>query len=156
MLPDPFTVIVAFVPLSCPVALPDTVRPFPHDAVKVPSIDVDVCEEISYWRLPHVLAEGSDAELHTPTIDGDVLPGVVGDEGVGLDAGVDVVAPDVDVGERTLDACSKPHAPTAVVATSTARTERHRFMGMLQTCPGTHGLDVPPPDDYRVTERFET
>jgi hypothetical protein len=119
----------------------------PHDAVNVPSIDVAVCDEISYWRLPHVLAEGSDAELHTPTIDGDVLPGVVGDEGVGLDAGADVVALDVDVGERTLDACSNPQALMAVEATSTARTERHRFMGMLQTCPATHGFDVPTPDD---------
>src|SRR5215831_5381536 len=87
-----------------------------------------VCDAIWYWKLPHVLADGSVGaadEVQTPTREGELF--VV----VGVAAGVDVPVLDVDVGDRTLDECSNPHAPTKAEATSTPRSEADRFGVMV-------------------------
>jgi len=133
MLPDPSSATETLVPFSWPFADADTVRPLPHDAVKVPAIVVAVCDAIWYWKLPHVLAEGRLAdtdEVHTPTIEGELLVVEVG-PGVGVPDGVVEPLADVDEGESTLDVCSKPQAPNAAAATRTASRETDRLCLMV-------------------------
>ena len=121
MLPAPSIVIATFVPLSWPLTDADTVRPFAHDAVKVPAIEFAVCAAIVYWKLPQVLADGSVGvtdEVHTPTMFGEF-----DEEDVGVDVGGFELELEFDEGDRMLDECSKPHAPTAAAATISARRE---------------------------------
>ncbi len=103
-------------------------RPFPHDAVNVPAIAFAVCDEIVYWKLPQLLADGSVGDtddVHTPTTFGELE-----DVEVGVVGGALPPAGDVDEGDSTLDECWKPHAPTLAAATRSARSESDRLVVM--------------------------
>ena len=98
----------------------ETFRPLPQAAVNVPAIAFPFCDEIVYWKLPHVLAEGSVAdtdEVQMPTSDGELDEGDVG----AADAGA--LDPDVGEGDSTRDEFWNPQAPSAVAATKTKRRE---------------------------------
>jgi len=108
-MPGPLAVAVTVkgtaLPLSCPDALPAIVRPPPQTAVNVPAIDVAVCVEIWYLKLPHVVGLGRTGrafDSHRPTSEVAVEPAVA--PGVGAaDAAGDGVGP------AMLVACSKAH-----------------------------------------------
>jgi hypothetical protein len=130
MLPDPSSVSVTFVPSTCPLPDAEIVRPLPQTAVKVPAIDVAVCDAIWYWKLPHVFGDGSDGavlvvvdcEVQMPT--SDVL-----DEAVVPDVGFGLELLELElVGASTLDACSNPQAPNITDAASAAQSDKLRFM----------------------------
>jgi hypothetical protein len=98
-------------------------------ATNVPAIVFADCDAIVYWKLPHVLADGSVVEtdeVQTPTSDGafDVVD-------VGVPAGLDVPPFDADDGDRTLEACWKPHAANIADATRNARTGTDRLLAMV-------------------------
>src|SRR4030095_11348887 len=59
-------------PFNCPEALPEIFRLLPHCAVKVPLIELGVCDAIWYWKWPQELGLGSctSFDTHMPTIDG--------------------------------------------------------------------------------------
>lgn len=110
---EPFAVIGIVVPLSCPDAEPDTVRPPAHTAENVPESADALWLVTLHWRLPHVDTDGSvvsveDAQV--PTYDGDEVAPPPPVEGTEV----------VDVGERTLLLLAlNPQAVTSKEAATT-------------------------------------
>ena len=119
----------------------------PHVALNVPASELAACDAIMYWKLPQVFAAGSvpdTDDVQTPTIDGEfdvVDPGVP--------AGVAVPELDVDEGDRTLDACWNPHAPTSAAATTRAKTETDLFLVMITNLSAGRRFSARPADDCR-------
>jgi hypothetical protein len=97
--------------------------------------------------LPHVLAVGSVADtddVQTPTIDGevDVPP-------PGVPAGAAVPVLGVDEGDKTLEPCWKPHAPTVTAAATLTRTETNLFVVMITNLSADTRFWTRPPDETR-------